>query len=70
MSTEIMSDDSQPLNLSVIDVNGRILVTIPAQLQKGLNLIDNKIPTLVTGIYYIKLIAGDQFVTKTVVSDH
>ncbi|MEO5892976.1 MAG: right-handed parallel beta-helix repeat-containing protein [Ferruginibacter sp.] len=70
IKAEINSGSQQSMYLAIIDVNGRIIFTMPAQLRKGYNLIDKQIPAITTGIYYIKLLTSGQALTRTVISDH
>lgn len=64
------SNYQQLLNIAVIDVSGRVLVSLPLQIQKGFNEIYREMPSLNTGVYYIKLLTKDQSTTRAVVSDN
>jgi parallel beta-helix repeat protein len=65
----INSNYEQVMQIVLADVSGRILYANPIQLQKGVNNIDKKMPAINTGIYYAKLIAGDQVITKPLLSE-
>ena len=64
----INSKDAQLINMVVADVSGRILYSNPLQLQIGLNVIDKKIPSVINGVYFVKLFSTNEVISKSVLS--
>ena len=62
---KINSNYEQLLSIVIADVNGRIFFTNSIKLQKGFNVIEKKILTLNTGMYYTKIFTPNQIITKT-----
>ncbi len=56
------------MNIIIGDISGRIIFTNSIQLQKGYNVIEKKIHSLNTGMYYAKLFSRNQIVTKALLS--
>ena len=65
---EINCKIAQVINVAVADVSGRIIYTNPIQLQSGINVIDKKISSINTGIYFIKLFSNKEAISKSVLS--
>ena len=61
--------EAQVINMVVADVSGRILYSNPTQLQTGLNVIDKKISSVITGVYFVKLFNNKDAISKSVLSN-
>jgi parallel beta-helix repeat protein len=70
IKTIVNSNSQQVMQVILADVSGRIVYSTAIQLQKGFNVIDKKINTINTGVYYAKLFTSDQVITKTLLSGH
>ncbi len=68
LTLKMNSGKQQVMNLAVVDVSGRTLLTTSVTLQKGYNTFSKFLPHATKGIYYIKLITTDNFVVKPVMS--
>lgn len=66
----ISSNVQRVVNLSVVNVAGMILYSKPVQLQRGLNFIDNKIPSFNTGVYYVTITSNQKVITRVVLSSN
>jgi len=64
----VNSTQAQSANLSIIDVSGRTILNTSIQLQQGVNTISKKIPTIPSGIYYVKLFTANDVVVKNTLS--
>jgi hypothetical protein len=67
---KINSSQTQNASLSIIDISGRVVLTADLFLQKGVNTFTKTIPSLLTGIYYVKLFTKDETVVKNTYSRH
>ena len=65
---ELNSNDAQSINMLVADVSGRILLTNQIHLSRGNNIIDKKLPSVNTGIYFIKLFNNLEVISKSILS--
>lgn len=65
---EVNCKDAQSINVVVADVSGRIVFSNQINLQSGINLIDKKLPSINTGIYFIKLFNNKAVISKSVLS--
>ena len=50
----------------MFDQSGRIILSEPFALQKGMNIINKTTPVISKGIYYLKLLTGDATVVKNI----
>ncbi len=66
VSVIVNSAKTQSANLSIIDVNGRIVLNTNIQLQKGNNTISKNIPHLAKGIYYLRLFTDEETIVKNI----
>ena len=62
------SSKTQTANLSIIDINGRIVLNAIVQLQQGNNRINKNIPAISKGIYYVKVSTTDETVVNNTLS--
>ncbi|MEP7254216.1 MAG: T9SS type A sorting domain-containing protein [Ferruginibacter sp.] len=67
-SIRFYSSQMQTANLSIIDINGRIVLNSGITLQKGTTTFTRGIPFLLNGIYYVKLFTKDETVVKNAIS--
>ncbi|MBS1511809.1 MAG: right-handed parallel beta-helix repeat-containing protein [Bacteroidetes bacterium] len=68
MHLKVNSAQTEKANITVVDVNGRILLNMVSLLQKGINTIDNPVSTMAPGIYYIKVYTGAETAVKNVLA--
>ncbi|MGC4104449.1 T9SS type A sorting domain-containing protein [Ferruginibacter sp.] len=69
MLVSINSDESVKALLSVFDQSGRVYISEPVQLQKGITVVSKNTPAISKGIYYIKLDTGGEKLVKNVIAD-
>ena len=70
LNIAIHSNYPQQIQVVLADVSGRILYSNTVHLQKGFNVIDKKVTSLNTGVYYAKLFTSEQVITKALLSEH
>jgi hypothetical protein len=66
MALAVVSSQNQKAVLALFDVNGRLFLNEPVQLQKGVTTINKNTAALSAGIYYIRLTTTDETVVKNV----
>ncbi|MEP7231311.1 MAG: hypothetical protein ABI691_13715 [Ginsengibacter sp.] len=69
LSFSLNSERAQNVRAAVTDVMGRVYFTESLQLQAGPNSFDKTIPGLGKGIYYLKLSADDELITKPLLTE-
>lgn len=62
----ISSTKAQPANLSIIDVNGRIVLNTNIQLQRGSTTVNKNTSPLPKGIYYLRLFTDKETIVKNI----
>lgn len=70
ISLSISSAQQQQINIAVVDVAGRVLLSTPVAVQKGMNRIDKNLTALNTGVYYLKVFTNEEIITKPVLSSN
>jgi hypothetical protein len=69
LNFSLASTQQQPTNLLVLDASGRTMVSKSLQVQNGLNQYSVNLPAVSKGIYYMKLITGDESLVKPIMSE-
>ena len=66
MMLNVASSQNQKANLALFDMNGRIFLNEPVQLQKGMTTLNKSVTALSRGVYYFKLFTAEETVIKNV----
>ena len=66
MMLNVASSQNQKANLALFDMNGRMFLNEPVQLQKGMTTLNKSITALSRGVYYFKLFTAEETVVKNV----
>ncbi|MDQ6762504.1 MAG: T9SS type A sorting domain-containing protein, partial [Bacteroidota bacterium] len=69
LKVSLNSDHAQSIRAAITDASGRVFFNTSLQLQAGVNSIAKNIPKLSKGIYFIKFSAGDELITKSLLSE-
>ncbi len=64
LNMSINSDHAQHVRAAITDVTGRIYFTTALELQAGSNSFNKSIQALGKGVYYLKISAEDELITK------
>ncbi len=67
---QINSPEAMPAELSIADMNGRIVFKTDIQLQKGTATYSRNTMPLPAGIYFVRLFTGQEAVVKKVLSNN
>ena len=62
----VASSQNQKANLAMFDVNGKMFLNEPVQLQKGMTILNKNITGISRGIYYFKLYTSEESIVKNV----
>ncbi len=69
LKVSLNSDNAQNIRAAITDASGRVFFNTPLELQAGNNSFTKNIPKLSKGIYFIKFSAGDDLITKSLLSE-
>ncbi|MEO6637779.1 MAG: T9SS type A sorting domain-containing protein, partial [Ginsengibacter sp.] len=69
LKLSLNSDHSQSVRAAITDASGRVFFNTSLALQAGTNSFTKNIPKFSKGIYFIKFSAGDDLITKSLLSE-